>query len=173
VDALDQALRILEAAEAPSAGPEIPEPAGERQAEGSELAGSGPEANPAGGQQAASPPDPEVLRAVADGLLDSGDIAGAADRYLALAALHRAAGRPDAAMDACLALLTVAPSDHRLQLAIAALQADQGWSEAAADKLRLLARLAELDDDAEARAAVAAFTPDPVPGAGGGPASGA
>jgi DNA-binding SARP family transcriptional activator len=94
---------------------------------------------------------------VADALLDSGDAAGAGDRYLALAALHRAAGRPDAAMDACLALLALAPSDHRLQLAMAAIQADQGWIGTATEKLRLLARLAELDEDADASAAVAAF----------------
>jgi DNA-binding SARP family transcriptional activator len=110
-----------------------------------------------------------VLRAAADGLLDAGDITGASERYLALAALHRAAGRPDAAMEACLALLTVAPSDHRLQLSIAAIQADQGWEEAAAEKLRLLARLADLDDDAEARAAIAAFPAVPGVAPGGRP----
>jgi len=173
VDALDQALRILEAAEAPRAGSEVPEPPVEPEAGGGEPAGSIPEDAPADEPRTASPPDPEVLRAVADALLGSGDIGGAADRYLALAALHRAAGRPDAAMDACLALLTVAPSDHRLQLAIAAIQKDQGWSEPAAEKLRLLARLAELDDDAEARAAVAAFSATPGPAAGGPPATGA
>ena len=69
-----------------------------------------------------------------------------------------------------LALLTVAPSDHRLQLAIATIQADQGWSEAAAEKLRLLARLADLDDDAVARSAVAAFPSVPEVSAGRRPA---
>ena len=103
------------------------------------------------------PPDQSVLRAVADALLDSGDLAGATDRYLALAVDHRSAGRFDAAMDTCLALLAASPSDHRLQLEIAAIQVDRGWLDTAAEKVRLLARLADLDDDAVARAAVEAF----------------
>ena len=75
-------------------------------------------------------------------------------------------------MDACLALLAVTPSDPRLHLAIAAIQADQGWSGIAEEKLRLLARLADLDDDAGTRAAVAAaaielgFEPIAPPAAG-------
>ncbi|HSO29362.1 MAG TPA: hypothetical protein VLS28_05630 [Candidatus Sulfomarinibacteraceae bacterium] len=103
------------------------------------------------------PPDPAVLRAVADALLDSGDLAGATERYLALAAGYRIEGRYDAAMDACLALLAANPSNHRLQLEIAAIQADRGWRDTAAEKVRLLTRLADLDGDEEARAAVDAF----------------
>jgi hypothetical protein len=75
-------------------------------------------------------------------------------------------------MDACLALLVVTPSEPRLQLAIAAIQADQGWSGVAAEKLRLLARLAALDGDAGTQGAIAAFAvqlglepaPPPAPG---------
>lgn len=171
VDALDEALRVLEAAEAPQEGLEAAEPALESDAAPGGPAESVPEQAP-DGEPAAHVTDPEILRAAADGLLDAGDVVGAAERYLALAALHLAAGRPDAAMDACLALLTVAPSDHRLQLAIATIQADQGWSEAAAEKLRLLARLADLDDDAVARSAVAAFPSVPEVSAGRRPAAG-
>jgi tetratricopeptide (TPR) repeat protein len=165
VDALDRALRILESIETPKAAtatvreaaPEAPagvaqdgiavvEPAFEPATE--------PEAPP---QPEVPQPDPAVLRAVADALLDSGDLAGASERLLDLAVLHRTAGRHDAAMDACLALLAVTPSDHRLQREIAAIQLDRGWAGVAADKLRLLARLADLDGDAEARNAIAAF----------------
>ena len=106
---------------------------------------------------AAPQPDPAVLRAVADALLDDGDIAGASERLLALATIHRSAGRLDAAMDACLALLAVTPADHRLQREIAAIQVDRGWTSTANDKVRLLARLAELDGDVESGAALAAF----------------
>jgi tetratricopeptide (TPR) repeat protein len=158
VDALDRALRILETVERPTSGPNA-----SVTGVGPAAAPDEPEASPgtvgtdAPEYETAPPPEPAVLRAVADALLDSGDVAGAGDRYLGLAALHRAAGRPDAAMDACLAFLALAPADHRLQLAMAAIQADQGWAGIAAEKLRLLARLAELDEDAEASAAVAAF----------------
>lgn len=158
VDALDRALRVLETVEMPTSGRAATVTADEPAVTQEELAASpGPPETVPPGPEPAWVPDPAVLRAVADGLLDSGDVAGAGERYLALAALHRAAGRHDAAMDACLALLTVAPSDHRLQLAIAAIQADQGSSGTAAEKLRLLARLADLDDDAAAGAAVAAM----------------
>jgi hypothetical protein len=114
------------------------------------------------------PPDLAVLRAVADALLESGDIRGGTERLLALAALHRAAGRLDAAMDACFALLVVTPADHRLQREIAAIQLERGWTGAAAEKVRLLARLADLDGDAEAQLALADFVAerelDPPPG---------
>lgn len=176
VDALDRALRILEAVDA-SAG----RSAGAAPAEAASTADSrtdaverSPEPAPASepipeSEAPPPPPDPAVLRAVADALLDSGDLAGASERLLALAALHRTAGRHDAAMDACLALLAMTPSDHRLQREIAAIQLDRGWTTAAIEKLRLLARLADLDGDAEARAAVVAFAaerglePDPEP----------
>jgi tetratricopeptide (TPR) repeat protein len=161
VDALDQALKVLEAVE--TRGPETAgsaTEAGERQPESSSerVPEPEPEAEAAPEPARAAPqPDPAVLRAVADALLDDGDIAGASERLLGLATLHRAAGRLDAAMDACLALLAVTPSDHRLQREIAAIQVDRGWTSTANDKVRLLARLAELDGDADAEAALIAF----------------
>jgi tetratricopeptide (TPR) repeat protein len=182
VDALDRALRILEAVDAgrSTVAPAVDESTGTEDApapgpEPAMAAGPEPEAElpaepgPGTEPEVPSGPDPAVLRAVADALLDSGDLAGASERLLALAALHRAAGRPDAAMDACLALLALTPSDHRLQREIAAIQLDRGWHSMAIEKLRLLARLADLDGDVEARAAIAAFAAerglDPPPGA--------
>lgn len=169
VDALDRALRILEAVDA-SAGRTAGAPAAEATAAAEESAVAGPEPRTAPElEPAPSLPDLAVLRAVADALLDSGDLAGASERLLALAALHRAAGRHDAAMDACLTLLEKTPSDHRLQREIAAIQLDRGWNSVAVEKLRLLARLADLDGDVEARAAIAAFAAErglePPPGA--------
>ena len=164
VDALDRALRILEAVDAAagrSAGTATPAgmaSTADSASEAVESLAEGPAAPaPPAEPDAPPPPDPAVLRAVADALLDSGDLAGASERMLALAALHRAAGRHDAAMDACLALLAITPSDHRLQREIAAIQLDRGWTSVAAEKLRLLARLADLDGDAEAWSATAAF----------------
>ncbi|MBI2763000.1 MAG: hypothetical protein HYX54_04520 [Chloroflexi bacterium] len=116
-----------------------------------------PEPRSPGSDAAPAPPDPAVLRAVADALLDSGDLAGATQRYLALAALYRSEGRYDAAMDTCLALLAASPANHRLQLEIAAIQADGGWLDFATEKVRLLARLADLDGDGDVRAAIDAF----------------
>ncbi|MBA3876066.1 MAG: hypothetical protein C0498_03880 [Anaerolinea sp.] len=164
VDALDRTLRILETVEMPEArhretamGGKSATAEGEPKAELEAAGDASPGPEPAAAAAPVAPPDPDVLRAVADALLDSGDLAGAAERLLALAALHRAAGRHDAAMDACLALLAVTPSDHRLQREIASIQLDRGWTGTAVEKLRLLARLAELDGDPEARAAAAAL----------------
>ncbi len=158
VDALDRALRILEAVETPSGAEADAERAGAEPAAGARAAVEPSPDEPAPEPPPEPPPpDPAVLRAVADALLDSGDLSGAAERLLALAALHRAAGRHDAAMDACLALLAVTPADHRLQREIAAIQVELGWTGVASEKLHLLARLADLDGDAEARAAIAEF----------------
>jgi tetratricopeptide (TPR) repeat protein len=180
VDALDQAMRILEAADASDAAPAdaVPAGAGEPPADHRPEAAAGlapePEAEPEPEPEPPpppAPPDPAVLRAVADALLDDGDIAGARERLLKLAALHREAGRLDAAMDACLALLAVTPSDHRLQREIVEIQLDHGWNSVADEKLRLLTRLAELDGDDDARNAIAALAGErglqapPVPSA--------
>jgi tetratricopeptide (TPR) repeat protein len=169
VDALDRALRILEAADAAGAAAgtsgdrsatangETSEPSVQAAFPAPPEAEPEPEPEPEREPPPPPPPDPAVLRAVADALLDDGDIAGARERLLALASLHRAAGRHDAAMDACLALLAVTPADHRLQREIAGIQLDRGWTAVADEKLRLLARLADLDGDDDARAAIAAL----------------
>ena len=160
VDALDRALHILGDLELPSPGPDrATDASGVDSPE--ESSSSEPDLapfDPEDAEQGTEPSDdPALLRAASDALLDSGDLAGAAAGFLALAALHRGGGRLDAAMDACLALLAVAPADQRLQLEIAAIQVERGWRGPAAAKVRLLARLADLDGDAEALAGVAAF----------------
>jgi len=68
-------------------------------------------------------------------------------RALAAAAGHRAAGANAAAIDVCYIALAGAPDDPALHLALADLYLDRGWRTIAADKLVLLARLAELADD--------------------------
>ncbi|MFL5757772.1 MAG: hypothetical protein ACJ77N_15955, partial [Chloroflexota bacterium] len=59
----------------------------------------------------APPPDPNTLAIEAEAALDSGDRAVACERLLALATMHRADGRVDAALDACFLALSVAPDD--------------------------------------------------------------
>ena len=76
-------------------------------------------------------------------------------------------------MDACHALLAAAPADHRLQLEIAAIQVERGWLGLAGAKVRLLARLADLDGDVAARAAVDAFAAAKGLGSASGSAPGA
>ncbi len=77
-----------------------------------------------------------------------------ATRELARAAAteHRAAGRLQAAIDACYLALATNPADPDLHLTLAELYLDLGWRETAADKLLLLARLAELGEDTDTRA---------------------
>jgi len=100
------------------------------------------------------PPDPAVLQAEAEALLDGGDEHGARDLLLTAVTVHRDAGRLDAAIDASLQLLAIAPGDPRVHLAIANLQLDRGWRPVATEKIELLLRLTSLSGDAQAEADV-------------------
>jgi tetratricopeptide (TPR) repeat protein len=95
----------------------------------------------------ALPGDPATLAAEADAAIAAGDAAAAATRLLEAARLHAAADEPIAALDACYAALAVAPDDAEVHLSLVDLYLDRGWTALAADKLALLARLAELSDD--------------------------
>jgi tetratricopeptide (TPR) repeat protein len=98
------------------------------------------------------PPDPEVLMAEALAMIDGGDPKGARNLLLTAVAVHRAAGRPDAALDVCLQLLALAPGDAHVHLAIAGLQLDRGWRTLATEKIQLLLRLTALTGDTQAEA---------------------
>jgi tetratricopeptide (TPR) repeat protein len=100
------------------------------------------------------PPDPEALLAEAAELVAAGDLGAARDRMLLAAMVHRAAGRLDAALEVCLQLLTTAPGDPQVHLAIANLQLDHGWTELATEKIELLLRLTSLTGDTQAEADV-------------------
>ena len=67
-------------------------------------------------------------------------------------AVHRAAGRLDAALDVCFQLLAISSGDPRVQLAIANLQLDRGWTPLAREKIELLVRLTALTGDTQAEA---------------------
>jgi tetratricopeptide (TPR) repeat protein len=97
------------------------------------------------------PVDPVRLSFDAEALVDTGDLAGARAGYLAAAIGHRAAGQLDAALDACYLALAWAPDDPELHLVLAELYVERGWRTFAADKLALLARLADLESDAPTR----------------------
>ncbi len=100
------------------------------------------------------PPDPETLLAEAAALIAEGDVATARDRMLIAVMVHREAGRLDAALEVCLQLLTTAPGDPQVHLAIANLQLDRGWTELATEKIELLKRLTALTGDTQAEADV-------------------
>jgi tetratricopeptide (TPR) repeat protein len=114
------------------------------------------------------PPDPEALLAEAAELIAAGDPAAARDRMLIAVMVHRAAGRLDAALEICLQLLTTAPGDPQVHLAIANLQLDHGWTGPAREKIDLLLRLTSLTGDTQAEADVHGLASerlrdDPVP----------
>ena len=54
-------------------------------------------------------------------------------------------------MDACYQALAIMPSDPDIHLLLAELYLDRGWRGQAVEKLLLLARLADLDDDQAVR----------------------
>lgn len=91
-----------------------------------------------------------ALGALAETALFAGDPA-ARDHLLAAARAHRRAGRTAAALDACDLAIGVAPSDYDVHLLLADLYLDRGWRVLAVDKLLLLGRLVELDEDGAAR----------------------
>jgi len=122
------------------------------------------EATPVPGQPYAASLEPRVvddgatlaeLTARAEAAVDLGIPAPAVDALLDLAALHARDGRIDAALDACYSAVGFDPDSVALHLMLAQLYAGRGWATLADDKLRLLERLAHLDGDRVAIAAIA------------------
>jgi hypothetical protein len=108
------------------------------------------------------PPNVDTLMADAGVLIDAGDLVAARNLMLTAVAVHRAAGRPDAALDVCLQLLALAPGDAYVHLAIAGLQLDRGWQALATEKIELLLRLTALTGDTQAEADVHALAAERV-----------
>jgi Tfp pilus assembly protein PilF len=119
-----------------------------------------PETSTAG---AAARPDPEVLFAGAEECAVTGDAGGAARLYAQAAEAYLAMGAADTAVDACLRALAGAPGDTGVHLALARVHLASGHADRADKKLRLLRRLRELDDDAEATARVDRFRETHLP----------
>ncbi len=158
--ALERALLVLEGAAMPSTP--LPD------------AGAAPGGEPAldGMPEADAVPGPAVVRLALDRNLPS-DMSlddlrwraetaldeqqpQAVDALLDLAAADLRLGRPNAAMDACYAALSIDPDHVMLHLALVQLYDLQGWSSLATEKLDLLDRLVSLGEDAEGLAVVAA-----------------
>lgn len=171
-EALRLAMELLEPAGPPSTGADdvgvasgiddrpADAPAGTLTAPSGEApAAPGAPAKDAAAEPAAAEPEIDLAAELvaAESMLDARDVAGARASLLAIAALQRGLGRLDAALDACLVLMAIDPSDSELQLEIAANQLARGWSALATEKVRLLERLAELNGDTEGLANLAAF----------------
>jgi tetratricopeptide (TPR) repeat protein len=102
---------------------------------------------------AAGPPDPLALSTEAEAAVAAGDAARAAGLLRAAIVAHRRLGQPNAALDVAVRALALEPVDLDLHVALAELYVERGWRPLAGEKLRLLARLATIaaDDDARDR----------------------
>ena len=149
-----------------------PEAAAAAEAEPEAAAGPDPEPEPEAEPQPEAEPEPEpeivaepiglgiALGAAAEAALHAGELATAHDGLLAAARAHRRAGRLSAAVDACYLAIGIAPSDPDLHLLLAELYLDRGWRGQAIEKLLLLGRLADLDDDQAVRDRLCALVTD-------------
>jgi predicted Zn-dependent protease len=110
------------------------------------------------------PFDPVAAMAAVEDAAASGDAVATRELALAASSGHRAAGQLHAAIDVCYLALATSPADAGLHLTLAEIYLDLGWRTTAVEKLVLLARLAELADDADTRtrlcAVVSARLPD-------------
>ena len=138
-----------------------PDVASEPEPEGAELVEPEPLVEPETVEPPVEPPvEPRArfhvvaARAAAESLLIAGDHQRARPLLLRIAEAEREAGRLDAAIDACLILVTINPADTAVQLELATIQAARGWIDLARDKIALLTRLADLNDDPDAQALV-------------------
>lgn len=178
LEALDAARRALELAESKSRRRSVEALAervrrspGDQAAEqalanalrilgGGEVAvvGGAPEVPPA-------QPAPEAadLMLAAEAALDAGAAAEARDLLLAAARAHAAAGRRNAALDACYLALAIAPADPELHLTLAEIYLARGWLAPAVDKLLLLDRLVALTGEGSTRERLATFVADRLP----------
>jgi len=160
------------AAQAPTSGSGSPAPASAstaaRPEKGSESSGRTPGAAPEI-RPWAMPAVPGAIPAGAtvaaylaraEAAVEAGIAGPAVDALLDLSALHARDGRIEAALDACYSALSFDPDSVALHLALAQLYAGRGWTPLADEKLRLLERLAQLDGDRVAIAAIAGVRAD-------------
>lgn len=102
-------------------------------------------------QAAAMSAGPEYLLLVAEDAWRRGNFRAAIDSYVAAAAGHQQQGHLDAALDACqraLGLSLGAPSVH---LQMARIYFQRGWNDRAIERLLLLDRMLDLEDDPATR----------------------
>jgi len=134
------------------------------EAEGRVAAPEIPEPEPAPPAEPEPPPfDPVGALAAVEYAAASGDAQATRELALAAAVGHRAAGQLHAAIDVCYLALATSPADSGLHLTLAELYLDLGWRTTAIDKLELMARLAELGDDADTRTRLCALVSNRLP----------
>lgn len=104
-----------------------------------------------------------VMTAAAETAVDAGDLEGARRHYLEAAAAQRSIGNTNAAIDQCDQALAIGPADGAVHLALTELYLDRGWRASAADKLVLLGRLSELDEDELTRARLCTMAAERFP----------
>ena len=122
------------------------------------VTGAAPDPGPEPAPEPPAPPvapfEPGPATARVEDAADAGDVETTLALALEAAAGHRAGGRGVAAIDVCYLALATNPAAPALHLALGEIYLDRGWRPVAADKLALLARLADLTDDAATRARV-------------------
>ena len=146
-EALSQAMGLLDAHAAVAFLDAGTADGGPDNGEGRALAAE-PEPEP---EPPPPPFDPVQAIAEVEDAVEAGDRDAIRSLALAASAGHRAADQPHAAIDVCYMALGATPDDPSVHLALADLYLDRGWRSVAAEKLVLLARLADLTDDAETR----------------------
>jgi tetratricopeptide (TPR) repeat protein len=99
----------------------------------------------------------------AEQFIDAGDSVAAHGRLLEAARAHRAAGRINAALDACYLALGLNPFDFELHVLLTELYLEHGWRAPAAEKLLLLGRVVELDGDDPGRDRICAIATEQFP----------
>jgi tetratricopeptide (TPR) repeat protein len=155
--ALDQALRLLE----PPSAEDGPAAAGAAEGEPGSVEASDETTAAAADASTEDVAEPAglgiALGVAAEAALHEGDVAAAHEGLLAAARAHRRAGRLVAAVDACGLALALAPADPQIHLLLAEVYLDRGWRSQAADKLLILGRLAELDNDLAVRERIQAL----------------
>jgi tetratricopeptide (TPR) repeat protein len=122
---------------------------------------------PSAVEEAAPPPpgfDPGAALTEIDEALEGGDPVAVRAAVLAAATGHRTAGLINTAIDACYLALAGSPGDPDVHLELAELYLDQDWQDLAVDKLALVARLADLTDDPDARRRVCDIAGARLPG---------
>ena len=102
-------------------------------------------AAPAGEGTPMSPAD--TLHAAGEQAFASGNVDAAIDAWIAESGEHAAANRLDAALDAALRALSVAPGSPRIHLQLTRLYFRRGWIAKGVERALLLDRLLELDPD--------------------------
>jgi len=90
---------------------------------------------------------PERVVGMAGDAALRGDVRSSVEGYIAAAAEYQQLGSLDAALDACYRALVVAAGAPGIHLRMARIYFQLGWSDRAAERLVLLDRLLQLDED--------------------------